>query len=158
MVDNNIDKLWKKFLSNKPYFIAEAGVNHEGDLSLAEELIKSAKNSGSNAIKFQSYKASTLTTKDAPRFWNYEKEPIKDGSQFDSYSALDSFGKNEHMKLKELCDEYEIEFFSTPFDFESIDYLEEIGVRMHKVASCDITNFPLLKKLAKTNKIMRWYM
>lgn len=149
-----INKLWEELMNGRPYFIAEAGVNHEGDLELGRELIKSAKNSGADAIKFQSYKASTLTTKNAPRFWDYDKEPIKDGSQFDSYSALDSFGKEEHFKLKNICDEYDIEFFSTPFDFESIDYLEDIGVKMYKVASCDLTNFPLLERLAKTGKII----
>lgn len=151
---NEIDKLWLELKGGRPYFIAEAGVNHEGDLELGRELIKSAKNSGADAIKFQSYKASTLTTKNAPRFWDYEKEPIKDGSQFDSYSALDSFGSKEHFELKRICDEYDIEFFSTPFDYESISYLEDIGVRMHKVASCDLTNFPLLRRLAKTGKII----
>lgn len=153
-MNNSVKYLWKQFLSKKPYFIAEVGVNHEGSLKLAEKLIKSAKNSGADAIKFQSYKASTLTTKNAPRFWDYDKEPIKGGSQFDSYSVLDSFGRSEHFKLKEICNKYDIEFFSTPFDFEAIDYLEEIGVKMHKVASCDITNFPLLKRLSKTNKII----
>ena len=153
-MSNSVQILWERFLTKKPYFIAEAGVNHEGDLELAKKLIISAKNSGADAIKFQSYKASTLTTKNAPRFWDYDKEIIKNGSQFDSYSALDSFGEKEHLKLKQICDEHNIEFFSTPFDFESIEYLEKIDVRMHKVASCDITNFPLLKKLSKTNKII----
>ncbi len=67
---------------------------------------------------------------------------------------LDSFGMEEHLELKKLCQKHEIEFFSTPFDYEAIDYLEKIGVRMHKVASCDITNYPLLTKLARTNKII----
>jgi len=150
----NIEELWLQFKSKKPYFIAEAGVNHLCDMELAEELIKGAKRGGADAIKFQSYKASTLTTENAPRFWDWEGEDKKDGSQHDSYSKLDLFGKDEHIQLKNLCIKYDIEFFSTPFDYSAIDYLEDIGVRMHKVASCDITNFPLLIKLAKTQKII----
>lgn len=155
MIDyKNIEELWLQFKSKTPYFIAEAGVNHLGDMELAEALIKGAKDGGADAIKFQSYKAATLTTKDAPRFWDWDGEDNKSGSQHDSYSTLDSFGQSEHAQLKNICEKYDIEFFSTPFDYDAIDYLEEIGVRMHKVASCDITNFPLLLKLAKTQKII----
>ena len=81
-------------------------------------------------------------------------EEKKDGSQFDSYSILDSFGKEEHAKLKEMCEKYGIEFMSTPFDFESVDYLDEIGMRAYKIASCDITNHPLLKRVASKGKIV----
>ena len=67
---------------------------------------------------------------------------------------MDSFGKEEHAKLKEMCEKYGIEFMSTPFDFESVDYLDEIGMRAYKIASCDITNHPLLKRVASKGKIV----
>tara|TARA_R110002126_G_scaffold124508_1_gene266628 strand:+ start:17597 stop:18643 length:1047 start_codon:yes stop_codon:yes gene_type:complete len=148
------NKLWEKIKTGQPFSIAEAGVNHLGSLELGEKLIASAAASGASAIKFQSYKAKTLCTKDAPRFWDWDGEEKKDGSQFDSYSILDSFGKEEHAKLKEMCEKYGIEFMSTPFDFESVDYLDEIGMRAYKIASCDITNHPLLKRVASKGKIV----
>jgi len=148
------NKLWEKIKTGQPFSIAEAGVNHLGSLELGEKLIASAAAAGASAIKFQSYKAKTLCTKDAPRFWDWDGEEKKDGSQFDSYSILDSFGKEEHAKLKEMCEKYGIEFMSTPFDFESVDYLDEIGMRAYKIASCDITNHPLLKRVASKGKIV----
>jgi len=129
--------------------IAEAGVNHNNSLKIAEALIKSAKRAGADIIKFQTYKAEKLVAKNAPRFWNWKGEVKKKGTQFDSYKRLDKFGYQEYKKLKILCDKYKIEFMSTPFDNDSADMLEEIGVKGFKVASCDITNFLLLKHLAK---------
>jgi sialic acid synthase SpsE len=144
--------MWEKLISNEPYIVAEAGVNHLGSIELGEALIKAAKESGVNAIKFQSYKAGKLCTKNAPRFWDWEGELKKEGSQFDSYSLLDSFGKNEHLELKKLCDKYQIDFVSTPFDTEAADYLDEIGMEIYKIASCDINNFYLLEHVAKKGK------
>ena len=148
------NELWEILSSGKPFFIAEAGVNHLGSLELGERLIKEASESGANAIKFQSYKAKNLCTKNAPRFWDWEGELEKEGSQFDSYSHLDSFGEKEHHELKKLCDKYEIEFMSTPFDDEATDYLDRIGINAYKIASCDLTNHPLLKRVASKKKIM----
>ena len=132
--------------------IAEAGVNHLGDMAKATELVRSAKNAGADIIKFQTYKATKLTTKDAPRFWNWEGEIESDGSQFDSYARLDSFGETDYTKLKEICDDFDIEFMSTPFDLEAVDMLDRLGVNGFKVASCDITNFPLLRRIASKKK------
>lgn len=144
--------MWDKLKSDKPYVIAEAGVNHLGSLELGKRLIKEAKGAGADAIKFQSYKAGKLCVKDAPRFWDWEGEVKKDGSQFDSYALLDSFGKNEHWELKKLCDKYQIDFISTPFDTEAADYLDEIGAEMFKIASGDITNLFFLEYVAKKGK------
>lgn len=148
------DNLWNKLKSGKPFFIAEAGVNHLGSIKIGEELIRKAAAAGANAIKFQSYKAKNLCTKNAPRFWDWEGEIDKDGTQFDSYSHLDSFGENEHRELKRLCDHYQIEFMSTPFDNEAADYLDKIGIRAYKIASCDLTNHPLLEHVALKGKIV----
>ena len=135
-----------------PIVIAEAGVNHLGRMDYAERLIKEASQAGSQIIKFQTYKAKDLATKDAPRFWNWEGEENAEGSQFDSYAKLDSFEIEQYRELKSLCDRYEIEFMSTPFDYAAVDLLEEVGTAAYKMASCDITNLPLLEYVAKTKK------
>lgn len=129
--------------------IAEAGVNHNCNLNMAEKLIKEAANSGADIIKFQTYKVDSLVTKDSPRFWSWDKELKKNGTQYDSYSRLDKFGPEQYLKLFNLCRKYSIEFMSTPFDIEAIDMLCKIGMKGIKIASCDITNFPLLEKAAK---------
>ena len=132
--------------------IAEAGVNHNCNLKMAEKLIKDAAESGADIIKFQTYKAENLVIKQSPRFWKWDKEIKKNGTQFDSYSRLDKFGPEEYLKLYNLCKKYNIEFMSTPFDEEAVDMLDKIGMQGFKIASCDITNFPLLKKVALKNK------
>ena len=143
-----------KFTSKRTVVIAEAGVNHLGQMDYAEKLISAAARSGADIIKFQTYKADLLTTKDAPRFWSWEGEEKADGSQHDSYSKLDHFSESEYDAMKKLCDKYNIEFMSTPFDFESVDLLVSVGVRGFKVASCDLTNFPLLRYIASKNMPM----
>ena len=136
------------FSNDKTVIIAEAGVNHLGNLEAAEKLIVAAKKSGADIIKFQTYTASKLTTKNAPRFWNWSGEVEKEGTQFDSYSKLDKFGKHEYEQLVNLCKNYDIEFMSTPFDSDAVDMLIGVGVNGFKIASCDITNEPLLKHIA----------
>lgn len=138
------------FDGRKVILIAEAGVNHNGSLKIAEKLIREAKNSGADIIKFQTYKASKLVVKKSKRFWSWTGERKQNGTQHDSYSKLDSFNINEYLKLKRLCDKYKIEFLSTPFDEESVMMLKKIGVKGFKIASCDITNFQLLKAIGKT--------
>ena len=148
-------KFWEQLTNtNKAYVIAEAGVNHLGSLELGERLIKEASLAGADSIKFQSYKAANLTTKNAPRFWDWEGEINTQGSQFDSYSLLDSFGYEEHKKLKRLCTKYDIEYLSTPFDEEAADYLEKLDIPAFKIASCDITNLPFLEYVSHKRKTM----
>lgn len=143
-----------EFTKERTVIIAEAGVNHLGQMDYAEKLISAAARSGADIVKFQTYKADKLTTKNAPRFWNWEGEEKADGSQHDSYSALDQFGEAEYLAMKSLCDKYGIEFMSTPFDFDSVDLLVNVGVKGFKVASCDLTNFPLLRHIASKNMPM----
>ena len=138
-----------EFKKNKTVIIAEAGVNHNGKLKFGKRLIDEAKKAGADIIKFQTYKAKKLTTKNAPRFWNWKGELKKNGTQYDSYSNLDSFTKNEYWQLINYCKKKKIEFLSTPFDEESADMLIEIGMKGFKVASSDITNHPFLEFLAK---------
>jgi len=152
-------ELWKKLRQGQTYVIAEGGVNHLGDLTIARSMIEEAKKSGADCIKFQTYKAAKLCIRDAPRFWNPKdfdgfEEEKEDGSQFDSYSILDSFGEREHIVLKEMCLENKIEFMSTGFDNDAVNYLDKISDVGFKVASCDLTNHPFLEHVAKKGKIV----
>lgn len=132
--------------------IAEAGVNHLGRDDYAKKLVDAAVNAGVDIIKFQTYTAEKLTTRNAPRFWNWEGELVQEGNQFDSYSNLDKFSRSQYIELVKYCKEKDIEFMSTPFDTDSVDLLMELGVNAFKVASCDITNQPLLRYISQTEK------
>jgi sialic acid synthase SpsE len=137
---------------NPTFIVAEAGVNHLGDIDRAIELIDRAAEAGADAIKFQTYKAEKLTTPDAPRFWDWEGEIKSGGSQYDSYSLLDKLPDDAYECMFKRCEEKGIEFLSTPFDIESVAMLDELGSRLFKIASCDITNLPLLRAVARTKK------
>jgi sialic acid synthase SpsE len=146
-------QIGKKFIGvgEPAYVIAEAGVNHNGSLDRAKELIKKAAEAGADAIKFQTYKAEKLVTKKAPRFWNWDGEEKKSGSQYDSYSKLDKFPFEHYPELIKTCEKYGIEFLSTPFDEDSADVLVKFGMQAIKVSSSDVTNLPFLKKMAEYN-------
>lgn len=131
------------------YVIAEAGVNHNGKLDLAKELIVKAAKAGASAIKFQNYKAEKLVTKTAPRFWDWEGEEKPEGTQYDSYSILDKLPEDAYPQMVETCEKHNIEFLSTPFDQESADFLEDLEIKAFKIASCDLTNLSFLRYLAK---------
>jgi N-acetylneuraminate synthase len=133
----------------KPYIIAEAGVNHEGDINLAKRLISEAKEGGAHAIKFQTYKADTIASKNSPAYWDLSKEPTD--SQFKLFKKYDNFWKKEFQELKQYCDEVDIEFMSTPFDVESAKFLNEM-MDVIKISSSDITNRPFIEFLCEFNK------
>ena len=133
----------------RPYFIAEAGVNHEGSIELARQLIEEAAEGGADAIKFQSYKAHTLASKHSPAYWDLEQEPTT--SQYQLFKKYDAFWKDEYEKLKIHCDRIGIEFMSTPFDAESATFLNDL-VKVYKIASADITNFPLIEQVCRHGK------
>jgi len=129
--------------------IAEAGVNHEGNMDLAKRLIDEAAQGGAQAIKFQTYKAETLAVKDSPSYWDIGKETTK--NQFDLFKKYDKFWKKEYEQLKVECDKVGIEFMSTPFDIQSADFLNEL-MPVYKISSSDITNFPFIKHICKFGK------
>ena len=133
----------------KPYIIAEAGVNHEGSIEIAKRLIDEAADAGANAIKFQTYKAGTLASKDSPAYWDLAKEPTK--SQFELFSKHDKFWKNEMVELKYCCDKANIEFMSTPFDMEAAKFLNDL-MDVFKISSSDITNKPFIEYICSFNK------
>lgn len=132
-----------------PYIIAEIGVNHENSMERAFELIELAKAGGAHAAKFQSYKAATLASRHSPAYWDVSKEPTL--SQRALFAKYDSFGAAEYRRLAAHCAAVGIDFLSTPFDFEAVDFLEEL-MHCYKVASADITNIPLLRKVASKSK------
>ncbi len=133
----------------RPYLIAEAGVNHEGSLDLAKRLIDEAAEGGAHAIKFQSYKADTIASKDSPSYWDLTKEPTT--SQHELFKKYDSFWKKEYEELARYCETAGIEFMSTPFDVESADFLNEM-MSVYKISSSDITNLPFIEYMCKFNK------
>ena len=139
----------KSSIGQELYVIAEIGVNHGGDIKLAKELIDLAKKGGAHAAKFQSYKAHKIAAKDSPAYWDTSKEPTE--SQFELFKKFDSFGPKDYEELAAYCKEVGIDFLSTPFDLEAVDFLNPLQ-RLIKVASADITNFPLLRKVAASKK------
>lgn len=132
-----------------PYIIAEAGVNHEGKMELAKRLVDQAAESGADAIKFQTYKAETLASKDSPAYWDTSKEPTK--SQYELFKKHDSFWKTEFEQLKLYCDQAGITFLSTPFDTESAVFLNEL-MDVFKISSSDITNKPFIEFICSLGK------
>ncbi len=133
----------------RPYIIAEAGVNHEGSMDLAKRLIDEAAEGGAHAIKFQTYKAETIASKDSPSYWDRTKEPT--ASQFELFKKYDKFWKTEYEKLKIYCDQAGIEFMSTPFDVESANFLNSM-MDVYKISSSDITNLPFIEYMSSFNK------
>lgn len=132
-----------------PYVIAEIGVNHEGDLDLARRLIDEAKAGGAHAAKFQSYKAGKIASRHSPAYWDTSKEPTE--SQYRLFSKYDAFEPEHYRALAEHCRQTDIDFLSTPFDLEAVDFLEPL-MPLFKIASADITNVPLIRKCAQTGK------
>jgi len=133
----------------KPYIIAEAGVNHEGDMKLAKLQIEQAADSGCDAIKFQTYKADKIASKDSPYYWDLNAEPTR--SQFELFKKYDTFWKKEYEELKVHCDKHGIEFMSTPFDTESCDFLADLMPAM-KISSSDLNNLPFIDYMCKKGK------
>ena len=138
--------------NNKCLIIAEAGVNHNGCTDIAKKLIDKAVEAGVDAIKFQTFKAENLVTKNAPKA-TYQKNSTGDGSQLDMLKKLE-LSLEQHTELIEYCKNKGILFLSTPFDFESVDLLEKFDIAMYKIGSGDLTNIPLLRYIARLRKPM----
>jgi len=133
----------------KPYVIAEAGVNHEGSMDTARRLIDEAAEAGAQAVKFQTYKAATLASKDSPAYWDTGKEPTR--SQYELFRKHDKFWKGEFEALKRHCDGAGIAFLSTPFDVESAMFLRDL-MDVYKISSSDITNKPFIEFMCDFGK------
>ena len=137
-------------VSNKTFIIAEAGVNHNGDKNLAYKLIDIAKESGANAVKFQTFKAEKGISK-YTKMADYQKKNLgKEDSQIEMIKKLELSYK-DFEDLKKYCGEKGIIFLSTPFDEESIEFLDKL-VPYYKIPSGEIVNYPYLKLIAEKNK------
>jgi sialic acid synthase SpsE len=132
-----------------PYIIAEIGVNHEGRIELAKRLIDEAAAGGAHAAKFQSYKAGKIASLNSPAYWDTSSEPTE--SQYELFQKYDAFGEEEYIELARHCRGRSIDFLSTPFDLDAVDFLEPL-MPAYKIASADITNVPLIRKCATKNK------
>lgn len=137
-------------MTSSVYIIAEAGVNHNGSLDLALQLVEKAAEAGANAVKFQTFKAERLVTPEAGKA-DYQKLTTSSAeSQFDMLKRLE-LDEEAHFALLRHCRKYGIEFLSTPFDTDSLSFLaERCGVRRLKLPSGEITNGPLLLASART--------
>lgn len=133
------------------YIIAEAGVNHNGSLELAMELAAAAKAAGADAVKYQTFRAEKLASTAAAQA-AYQKKNMGDiGSQLDMLKKL-QLSHEDFRRLKAYCDDIGITFLSTAFDEESLDFLMELDLPVLKIPSGEITNLPLLVRLAQTGK------
>jgi N,N'-diacetyllegionaminate synthase len=144
----------KKIGKNHPAFlIAEAGVNHNGSLKIGKKLIDVAVKSGADAVKFQTFKAENIIIPDGPKAKYHLETTGSDKSQ-SWYQLLKTqeISKKMHIELIKYCKKKKIIFLSTPYDNESADLLEELGIQAFKIASTDNDNYPFLKYLSKKNK------
>lgn len=143
--------------ANKPFIIAEIGVNYydiatKHNISVmdaAKLMIKEAKDAGADAAKFQSYKANKIASKNSPAYWDQTEE--KTDSQYKLFTKFDKFGEAEYKELADYCQEIGVMFMSTPFDFESADYLNDL-MDIYKISSSDLTNIPFIKHIAAKGK------
>ncbi|MBN2240381.1 MAG: N-acetylneuraminate synthase [Dehalococcoidales bacterium] len=137
---------------NEPCFIiAEAGVNHNGDVDLAKQLIDVAVEAGADAVKFQTFHAEQLVTAEADKAQYQKAMTGENQSQFDMLKNLE-FSEQDFIALKNYSGELGICFLSSPFDIRSVDFLEELGVAAYKIPSGEITNIPYLRHIARKRK------
>lgn len=135
----------------KVFIIAEAGVNHNGSIELAKKLIDVASESGADAVKFQTFKAENLVSKNAQKA-DYQKQTTdKNESQFDMIKKLE-LDVDTHKELMAYCKTKNIMFLSTPFDHDSIELLSDLGLEIFKIPSGEITNLPYLRHIGKLDK------
>ena len=136
---------------NKTFIIAEVGVNHNGILDMAFQLIDVAAAAGADAVKFQTFKADKIIAINAPKA-GYQKETTGSGeSQLEMLKKLE-LDETAHTRLYQYCQHKGIQFLSTPFDLESIDMLNRLGLEIFKIPSGEITNLPYLRKLGALKK------
>lgn len=138
--------------TNSPCFIiAEAGVNHNGSLESARQLIDIAVRAGADAVKFQTFKAERLATPDAPKAQYQLRNTGAEETQYEMLQRLE-LSEEAHRELMAYCLEQGILFMSTPFDEESADFLDELGVAVFKLPSGEITNLPFVEHVARKGK------
>ncbi len=133
------------------FVIAEAGVNHNGDIELAKELIRKAKQCGADCVKFQTFKAEQVVSAKAPKAVYQLKTTDPGESQIDMLRALE-LSEDAYPELLRICEEEDILFLSTPYNFEDADFLDRLGVTAFKIASGQLIEHPFLEHVAKKGK------
>ncbi len=136
------------------FIIAEAGVNHDGSIEKAKKMIDVAVAAGADAVKFQTFTGETLASKDAMLATYHKKGAVSEQETLKELLKRLELNKEQHRVLFEYARQRGIMIFSTPFDEKSVDILEELGVDLYKIASFSLTNYPLLRHIAKKNKPM----
>jgi len=129
--------------------IAEAGANHNNSVERAIEMACAAATAGAWAIKFQLYKADSLTVRDSPKYWT---DPFGTSTQFEAFKLSDKLDYDAWGPVADACRELGVAFFATPFDIPALQALERIDVPLYKIASADITHRPLLEAVAATDR------
>jgi N,N'-diacetyllegionaminate synthase len=133
--------------SRKIFIIAEAGVNHNGSLELAIDLVDAAKKAGADAVKFQTFRADKIVTRKAGKAAYQKKHTPRGETQYEMLKRLE-LSREDHRELLDQCRRRKVAFMSSPFDQESADFLGELGLERFKVGSGEITNLPLLRHVA----------
>ncbi|NQT23684.1 MAG: N-acetylneuraminate synthase [Candidatus Omnitrophica bacterium] len=137
--------------NKKVFIIAEAGVNHNGSVEIAKKMVDIAVEAGADAVKFQTFKTERVTSKFAPKAEYQKRSTDKKEYQFDMLKKLE-LNINAHRELISYCKKKDIIFLSSPFDLESIDLLNGLGVKIFKIPSGKITNVPYLRKIGSLRK------
>jgi N-acetylneuraminate synthase/N,N'-diacetyllegionaminate synthase len=135
----------------RAFIIAEAGVNHDGSVDVALRLVETAKACGADAVKFQSFRADRIVTRSAAKAVYQERTTAGTESHFEMLKRLE-LSADAHRRLIDHCREVKIEFLSSPFDEESVDLLDAMGISQFKVPSGEITNLPLLQHIARKRR------
>lgn len=135
----------------RTYIIAEAGVNHNGSIERAKDMVKVAAKAGADAVKFQTFKAEKVVSRYAPKAEYQKKTTGADESQLEMVKKLE-LDEVAHKELLACCRSRNIQFLSTPFDLESIDLLNKLGLEIFKIPSGEITNLPYLRKIGALKK------
>lgn len=143
--------IWKRGIHPSTFIIAEAGVNHNGSLKIAKKMIEVASQAGADAIKFQTFKTEQLVSRFAPKAEYQKKTTSKSETQFEMIKKLE-LDLTSHKELIQYCKKKHILFLSSPFDLESIDLLNKLGLSIFKIPSGEITNLPYLRKIGKLRK------
>lgn len=140
-------KIGDKILTEKsrPFVVADAGVNHENDISIAKKMIDDVARARADAIKFQTYKAEKIASRNSPPYWETGE------TQYEYFKKYDKFCEEDYCELAEYAKEKDIIFMSTPFDLEAVDFLDEL-VPVFKISSSDITNIPFVRYIARKGK------
>jgi len=135
--------------NSTPFIIAEAGINHNGEIEKAVEMVKVAKHAGADCVKFQTFKAEEFVA-DPNQMYTYLSKGEKITESMQEMFKRCEFSRDEWLKIKKKCDEEKIMFLSTPLNKSDLDFLQELGIQAIKIGSGDFTNLPFLKYCSST--------